>query len=66
MKLTLVLSCLILYSGLALGQTPTASTKPNYPTPAEGDYVLANFQFRSGESLPESTSVTKLRSPRRT
>ena len=26
---------------------------PNYPAPKDGDYVLKNFHFRSGESLPE-------------
>lgn len=25
----------------------------NYPTPVEGDYVVNNFQFKSGESLPK-------------
>jgi len=39
-------------------QTATPpNTKPqsnvNYPTPVEGDYFIANFKFRSGESLPE-------------
>jgi homoserine O-acetyltransferase len=27
--------------------------KPNYPTPVEGDYVIENFKFVSGESLPQ-------------
>jgi len=26
---------------------------PNYPAPVEGDYVIKDFKFRSGESLPE-------------
>src|ERR1051325_4691231 len=25
----------------------------NYPTPVEGDYVIKEFHFRSGETLPE-------------
>ena len=25
----------------------------NYPTPVEGDYVIKDFHFRSGETLPE-------------
>jgi homoserine O-acetyltransferase/O-succinyltransferase len=25
----------------------------NYPAPAEGDYIIQNFHFRSGETLPE-------------
>ncbi len=27
----------------------------NYPAPVEGDFVVKNFKFRSGESLPELT-----------
>ncbi len=30
-----------------------AFASTNYPAPAEGDYVIRNFQFRSGETLPE-------------
>jgi hypothetical protein len=26
---------------------------PNYPAPVEGAYVIKDFKFRSGESLPE-------------
>src|SRR6185295_20397215 len=29
------------------------SQTPNYPTPVEGDYVIRDFKFRSGETLPE-------------
>ena len=25
----------------------------NYPTPVEGDYIIKDFQFKSGETLPE-------------
>src|ERR1051325_3472005 len=25
----------------------------NYPEPVEGDYIIQNFHFRSGETLPE-------------
>ena len=28
-------------------------TQPNYPTPAEGDYVLTNFKFESNEQLAQ-------------
>jgi homoserine O-acetyltransferase/O-succinyltransferase len=28
-------------------------TKANYPTPVEGDFVIENFRFVSGESLPQ-------------
>jgi homoserine O-acetyltransferase/O-succinyltransferase len=30
-----------------------AAPAPNYPTPVEADARLANFKFRSGETLPE-------------
>lgn len=40
------LACL----GLSGAQVAAAA---DYPTPVEGDYVLRNFQFSSGESLPE-------------
>jgi len=36
----------------ALGQNQTRPQR-NYPAPVEGDYVIQNFHFRSGESLPE-------------
>jgi homoserine O-acetyltransferase len=36
----------------ALGQNPTQPQR-NYPAPVEGDYVIQNFRFHSGESLPE-------------
>ncbi|HYX29199.1 MAG TPA: hypothetical protein VE863_11580, partial [Pyrinomonadaceae bacterium] len=29
------------------------STAENYPEPVEGDYVIKDFHFRSGETLPE-------------
>jgi homoserine O-acetyltransferase len=30
-----------------------ASSSADYPAPVEGDYVIRDFQFRSGETLPE-------------
>src|SRR5262249_22938531 len=41
-----------LYSATVLAQTPNQSQR-NYPTPVEGDYIIKDFQFRSGETLPE-------------
>jgi homoserine O-acetyltransferase len=35
----------------ASAQTPTPQR--NYPAPVEGDYTIQNFQFHSGETLPE-------------
>src|SRR6476646_3602891 len=47
------LLCLVLAGCCtALGQNPSRPQR-NYPTPVEGDYVIQNFHFRSGESLPE-------------
>lgn len=30
-----------------------AAMAANYPTPVEGDYIVKNYQFKSGETLPE-------------
>ena len=50
----LLLPLLLLTFSHAFGQTPTPTPAPrNYPAPVEGDYVIKNFQFRSGETLPE-------------
>ena len=40
---------------IAPGAVPaqTAPAQRNYPAPVEGDYVIPNFRFRSGEVLPE-------------
>src|SRR5438105_1224795 len=47
------LLCLVLAGCCtALGQNSTQPQR-NYPAPVEGDYVIQNFHFRSGEMLPE-------------
>src|ERR1700676_2784630 len=33
--------------------TTLTSLAADYPAPAEGDYVIENFKFNSGETLPE-------------
>jgi homoserine O-acetyltransferase len=38
---------------LALPAAAPAQTAASYPTPVEGDFVLRDFRFRSGEALPE-------------
>lgn len=54
-----VLFLLIILSAVtsaAFAQTPTPTPTPtprNYPAPVEGDYVIKDFRFRSGETLPE-------------
>jgi len=48
-----VLICLVLglcATAFAQNQTPPPR---NYPAPVEGDYVISDFHFRSGETLPE-------------
>ena len=32
---------------------PVKAVAADYPPPKEGDYVLQDFTFRSGEKLPE-------------
>ena len=46
--LTVVLSTFFAVSA----QTQTAS-RTNYPAPVEGDYLIKDFKFKSGETLPE-------------
>src|SRR6266849_3402842 len=56
MRSTLLLGFLIfIVSVTAFARTPSPSPTPrrNYPAPVEGDYVIPNFHFRSGEVLPE-------------
>jgi len=52
--MTILRSCLIpsVVLILLLCGRPNAQTS-NYPAPVEGDYVLKDFKFRSGETLPE-------------
>ncbi|MCE9619586.1 MAG: alpha/beta fold hydrolase [Planctomycetes bacterium] len=35
------------------GPAPNTPAAPNYPAPVEGDYLIKDFHFRSGETLPE-------------
>ena len=55
MRSALLLVFLILVSSVAaFAQTPSPTPVPrNYPAPVEGNYVIPNFRFRSGEVLPE-------------
>ena len=48
----LLLFLLCSVSSPAFAQT-SSSPQRNYPAPVEGDYVIQNFHFRSGEVLPE-------------
>jgi homoserine O-acetyltransferase len=48
----LLVFLIFIIAGTVLAQ-PATSPQRNYPAPVEGDYVIANFRFRSGEVLPE-------------
>src|SRR5262245_29776531 len=50
-KLTTAL--LFLLAIAAAAQTQNATRPPNYPQPLEGDFVIRDFKFDSGETLPE-------------
>ncbi|MFN2578996.1 MAG: alpha/beta fold hydrolase [Pyrinomonadaceae bacterium] len=52
MRSVFVLCLMLVGYCSAQGQNPTRPQR-NYPAPVEGDYVIQNFRFRSGESLPE-------------
>lgn len=49
MRTALLVILLLAFSASA--QTPTPSR--NYPAPVEGDFLIKDFHFRSGETLPE-------------
>lgn len=51
MRLVWLLIVLACVSAVAFAQPGTSQR--NYPDPVEGDYVISNFHFRSGETLPE-------------
>jgi homoserine O-acetyltransferase len=48
-----VLFLIFLFCAMSGGVSAQVAPARNYPTPVEGDYVIANFRFHSGEVLPE-------------
>jgi homoserine O-acetyltransferase/O-succinyltransferase len=46
---TLALILVACFSAVA----QTSMPRTNYAAPIEGDFVVKNFKFKSGESLPE-------------
>ena len=48
----LILIIVVATSTLGFSQT-TPERQRNYPAPVEGDYIINDFKFRSGETLPE-------------
>ena len=51
LKFVACLAGLALFASAAFAQTPTPP--PSQPTPAEGDFLIHDFHFASGESLPQ-------------
>lgn len=50
--LVIAAAAALLFAGTLYGQD-AQKTQQNWPTPQEGDYVIHDFHFQSGESLPE-------------
>src|SRR5947199_10564668 len=48
--LLVIFICIVASAGFAQTSNPPPK---NYPAPVEGDYVIQNFRFHSGETLPE-------------
>jgi len=53
MKRVLILLLFCLAQSAVFGQSQPNAAKTNYPAPVEGDYVIRDFRFKSGETLPE-------------
>jgi len=52
MKLNAIAFILMLFASCAVLAQQT-STPTNYPAPVEGDFIVKDFKFKSGETLPE-------------
>jgi homoserine O-acetyltransferase len=48
-----ILPLLLLFAITAAAQTQNPGRAPNYPQLVEGDFVIRDFKFDSGETLPE-------------
>ena len=53
MKRFLIILFFSLAQSAFLVQAQSSAAKINYPSPVEGDYVIRDFKFKSGETLPE-------------
>ncbi len=51
----MILSWLLLLATAAAAGTQNPPSSPKYPRPVEGDFVIRDFKFDSGETLPELT-----------
>lgn len=47
------LTSFVSINGQSASPSPTPTRPPNYPAPVQGDYIIKDFRFRSGETLPE-------------
>jgi len=53
MNRRMILPLLFLLAIAAAAQTQNTTRPPNYPLPVDGDFVIRDFKFDSGETLPE-------------
>src|SRR5215813_12101291 len=53
MNRRMILPLLLLLAINTIAQTQSTTRTPNYPQPVEGDFVIRDFKFNSGETLPE-------------
>ncbi|MCG3161093.1 MAG: Homoserine O-acetyltransferase [Acidobacteria bacterium] len=53
MSRKIILPLLFLLAAPISAQTQNPARTPNYPKPVEGDFVIRDFKFDSGETLPE-------------
>jgi homoserine O-acetyltransferase/O-succinyltransferase len=55
LAISMSVGSMVLMAALAVAQTTSqaAGAAQNWPTPQEGDYVVHNFRFQSGETMPE-------------
>jgi homoserine O-acetyltransferase len=53
MKRARAISAGLITAGLLAGMTGEQAVGADYPPPAEGDFLIRDFKFASGESLPE-------------
>src|SRR5215475_12199801 len=53
MNRRMILPLLFLFAITTAAQTQNATRTPNYPPPVEGDFVIRDFKFDSGETMAE-------------
>src|SRR5215510_5080620 len=53
MNRRMILPSLFLLAIAAAAQSQNTTRPPNYPQPVDGDFVIRDFKFDNGETLPE-------------